>query len=476
MLVSAAAIYACLLGGSAAREELRGAQRPFAAHVAPAVEPVTSGGSVLRLEASSSAQLAVIYNATQAFDLDVWSVGRTSIDVRVNDEEQTRLFDSLESAVKDNFRYLVEDVDQAIERTTPQKSEAQSTLAALIAATKGATSRTNLPTLDETFFSDFQTVEAINAWMVLMTTLYPKTTRIVNLGKSHEGRDVQGLQIFQERSLYERLRGKKRKTIVINGALHAREWISVSTVCYVAYSLIVGKAVGPAIGSLLSQFDFVFFPTVNVDGYAYTWTDRLWRKNRQATSVSYCRGIDLDRNWAFGWTEGGAIGSRSNPCSENYQGANPFDADETRLLSGYINEMQDSSDRALTGYLDLHSYAQTILYPYALSCDVEPRDEETLLELAIGGSKAIKAVTGEYYDAESACNADGHLSLPMSSGNAGAALDWVYHRDVHWAYVLKLRDTGSYGFLVPKEEIVPTGREIVAFVQYFANFILERGH
>ncbi|BFZ53382.1 Putative metallocarboxypeptidase ecm14 [Savitreella phatthalungensis] len=429
--------------------------------------------AVFRFNAESSEELALIYNATHHLDLDIWSIGSTHIDVRITQPQGARLFKALPENVRKHARRMIPDLNNAVRRTLTGDSD--------MFAVKGKLPHRpslKVPSMDETFFSNFQTIEAINAWLTLVTTLHPKNTAIINLGKSHEGRDIQGIHLFRERTLYERISGTKRKTILINGALHAREWISVSTVCYIAWAMIAGRSTDPEIARLLDGFDFVLFPTINVDGYAYTWQDRLWRKNRQPTSVPFCQGVDLDRNFAYGWglSAQQQLGIQSNPCSENYQGAESFDAIETKLLSDWINSIHAADDRALTGYLDLHSYAQTILYPYALSCEVEPRDEETLLELAIGGSKAMKSSSGEHYDAESACNADGHLANAnaFAQANAGAALDWVYHGGVHWAYVLKLRDTGSYGFLVPKEEILPTGLEVLEFVKYFGRFILDR--
>lgn len=42
----------------------------------------------------------------------------------------------------------------------------------------------------------------------------------------------------------------------------------------------------------------------------------------------------------------------------------------------------------------------------------------------------------------------------------------------HFSYQVKLRDTGSYGFLLPPENIVPTGEEMYAAMRYFADYLL----
>ena len=52
---------------------------------------------------------------------------------------------------------------------------------------------------------------------------------------------------------------------------------------------------------LLDKVDFVIVPNVNPDGYHYTHTeDRFWRKNRRPVNFT-CAGIDLNRNYAYGW-------------------------------------------------------------------------------------------------------------------------------------------------------------------------------
>jgi extracellular matrix protein 14 len=102
-----------------------------------------------------------------------------------------------------------------------------------------------------------------------------------------------------------------------------------------------------------------------------------------------------------------------------------------------------------------------------------------LEELGWGLAKAIRLSSGEEYGVASACEgAIFSKSTPSEAVNrmesaAGSAIDWFYHEmRVRYSYQIKLRDTGSYGFLLPSENIIPTGEEAYNAVKYFGDFLL----
>lgn len=330
--------------------------------------------------------------------------------------------------------------------------------------------------------------------MRLLEAMFPSITQMISIGKSYEGRDIYAMRVSAQGD-NSQIKAP-RQTILVTGGLHGREWISTSTVNYLLWSVITLYEKETMITRLLQRFDLVFIPALNPDGYEYTWqTNRLWRKSRQQTKLRFCRGLDLDHAFGYAWD---AVQDQADPCSESYGGEQPFQAVEASELARWAKNETESGAK-FVAFLDLHSYSQQVLFPYAYTCSVDPPNLENLEELAIGLAKAIRLSSGETYSVVSAC--EGAVArtdstsdiLPRIEAGGGSAIDWFYRMpqvslasldhsaqanlDVdelrtRYSYQIKLRDTGSYGFLLPSENIVPTGEETLNALKYLGDYLL----
>jgi len=213
-------------------------------------------------------------------------------------------------------------------------------------------------------------------------------------------------------------------------------------------------------------------PTINPDGFEHSHKEsRMWRKNRQPVNTSTCVGLDLNSNWGYRWRASKA----PNPCSDSFSGYSAFEAYETQSMAhylangttwtpGHISENVREGGLKVRAFVDLHSYGQLFMFPFAHSCEDFPPDAEMLMEAGLGVAKAMRTRSGEEYSVGQACD--------MTYRAPGDAIDYAYGEiDARWSYSAELRDTGTYGFLLPPRLIRPAADEMAAGLIYLAKFI-----
>lgn len=124
-------------------------------------------------------------------------------------------------------------------------------------------------------WDDYHPLADIESYMIYLAKKYQPMVTMESIGKSYEGREMKILKVCKSGTC-----GQK-PAIWIDGGIHAREWISPSSVTFIIKELIENQ---DANGSeLLDKLDWYFLPVFNPDGYEYTHEDtsqRLWRKSR----------------------------------------------------------------------------------------------------------------------------------------------------------------------------------------------------
>jgi murein tripeptide amidase MpaA len=386
------------------------------------------GYSVLRAKVDTIKQFKILATLRDEGNFDFWSgpiYGR-SADILASPEEYPKLT-SLLNSHGIPYSYMIDNLQMVISEADIQENPQASMN-----------------------WNEYFSTEAIYAWLEELGR-NNSNVQVLNIGNSTENRLIKLVKISSGGNA-------TKPALWIDGTIHAREWIATTTATYAINQLVNNAS---AHREILENLDIYILPLVNPDGYEYSRnTDRLWRKTRSILPNTTCIGVDANRNFGYKWSD---AGNTNNQCSLTHQGAEPFTEPEARAVRDYIS----GNNINWQGFITLHSYSQLWMTPWGYTRDL-PENYAEMMRVANKSVSALTAVHGTSYEAGSAAN--------ILYESEGTSRDWAKGvPNITYVYTIELRDTGRYGFVLPADQILPTGQETWAGIRVLAEEIARAG-
>jgi murein tripeptide amidase MpaA len=371
---------------------------------------------VLSVNFRNKYQMEEFLKLSEELYVDIWKLNNTNAEFMVQDR-MVDYFDYYHPQI------LIENVQEFIEKTEQQGSKNG----------YGA------------IFDNFPSYSEVNTWVNEQISKHQPYATSITIGKTYSGTDIKGIRIA---------RNPEKPIFYIHCTIHAREWITTTTCLWIIDQLLNQD---PAGVDLLNNFQWIFVPVFNVDGYEYTRSssnNRLWRKNRQPNSGSSCVGTDLNRNYPNHW---GGAGASSDPCSETYRGSSASSSPEITVESNYLKSIFSN----LVAFVDIHSYGGYFMCPWGWT-NTLPADYNTMLSTLNDAAAAIRLVNGASYTV----GASGRVLYATSGGSN----DFTYGdgKVVH-SYVVEV---SGNSFIAPTSDIPRKGAEVYAGIKSVAGDII----
>jgi len=301
------------------------------------------------------------------------------------------------------------------------------------------------------WYTTYHRTADIHTYIDGLVAAHPQLATLDDLGDSLQGRELKAIRITGPGDT------SNRPIIFFNGGQHAREWISPATVTYIAEQLLTQYGTDPLVTALVDEIEWVILPVLNPDGYEYTWdSTRLWRKNRRNNGDGTF-GVDLNRNWDIDF---GGEGSSGNTNSDIYRGPFAFSEPETAAIRDFL-----IAEPRVAAHIDFHCFSQLILYPWGHSGapPLSPSLQMFYEDLSDDMASAIQSQFGSIY-------------VPQESIDlypaAGVMSDYTASQNLlAWTFELRPSSGGAGGFVLPPEQILPTGIENFEAVKVMASAI-----
>ncbi|CAK4069050.1 unnamed protein product [Aphanomyces euteiches] len=282
-----------------------------------------------------------------------------------------------------------------------------------------------------TFHKCFHTTAQIYEFVDALVAQNPKLLSKFAISKTFKGQTIYGYKLTKGNS----------KSLYFQAVQHAREWVAGSSLLYSLSSILDDISAGKSTAA--DQFDIYFVPLVNLDGYDITWSSDRYRR----TSANQ---VDLNRNWPTPYKnpEPPAVGD------EIYPGTKPFSEPET---SG-INNWLQSKRNELAGFIDVHTYAGLILFPYGdTNSTIGNGYDAKFNTLGLG----LKSVMGSGYAQQSSHQ----LYLAY-----GVFPDWAWRNFTKPALTIEIVGTD---FVAAASTIPARGLEVYKGINQFAKEVVK---
>jgi carboxypeptidase T len=177
-----------------------------------------------------------------------------------------------------------------------------------------------------------------------------------SIGTSLQGRDIWVVKISDNVAQSE-----NEARAYFDAVHHAREPVSMTATLDFMDWLLSSYGSDPDATFLVDERELYFVPCVNPDGYEFNRQNSpggggMWRKNRRANADGTA-GVDLNRNYATGWSAPNG-GNSTSGSSDTYRGTAPFSEPESAAIEAFMTGMGFSQS------CSTHTYTDVLLYPW----------------------------------------------------------------------------------------------------------------
>lgn len=191
-----------------------------------------------------------------------------------------------------------------------------------------------------------------------MASMYPNLITVkspISNFQTWQGRPIYHVKISDNPSTDEASEPK----VLYSAIHHAREPMSMSQTIFYMWYLLENYATDEEVQFLVDNTEMYFVPCINPDGYIQNETNDptgfgMHRKNMNPNAGSSNPGVDLNRNYSYGWN---TTGVSSNQDNDTYPGVSAFSEPETQAMQWL------SENIGFTSAFNSHSYGNLLLHP-----------------------------------------------------------------------------------------------------------------